>query len=159
MGEYEFRSWDTDYGSTEGVCFHCGETHAMGRSHQGERDPRVISEVERLRDAICPLGWDLTCDMLNTETTWEDGFMCMPAVAMLHIFINGSDQGSERFPTGQSLRVCGDELVPTGLDDRDTAAKVTAEQCLERLVELLPAHIDLLITHIREYPGYERSVQ
>lgn len=157
MGEYTFRGWDIDFGKVR-LCPDCGEEHEDGNSTQGEPDPRVVSQMERLRDAICPLGWDLTWDMLVTEATYEreTAFMCMPAMAFIHIFLNGEmSYLSEKLPTGPGIRICGDELRV----EEGECTGITAADCFEVLVRQLPEHVDLIIEHLQAYPNYKRSVQ
>lgn len=153
MGEYRFTGWDIDFGQMAD-CPDCGEVHEDGNSTQGTPDPRVVEQMERLRDAICPLGWDLQWDMLLVEALWEDGELCDTAMAFVHVFINGTDTGSDALPTGYGLRICGDELPSL-----DVPAEVTAQQCLEELVRQLPDHVGKLIAHIRAYPNYDRDMQ
>lgn len=163
MGEYRFTGWDIDFGEMA-ECPDCGEVHEDGRSLQGKPDPRVVREMERLRDAICPLGWDLQWDMLNVGALLEDGELCDDAIAFVHVFINGTSVGCDLLPTGYGLRVCGDEVLEGRMPGADeytdeARAAITAADCLEALIHLLPDHVDRLIQHFRAYPNYERSVQ
>ena len=98
-------------------------------------------ELARLREAVCPLGWDVSSDFLVLKGR-ED------RCARMHIFINGCEFGVPNDPElhcGTGLRVYSDEL-PEGRAQ-------TLGECVHRVLELLPAKVDAIIAHMRAYPG------
>ena len=143
LGDYSFTGWQVGWKKSGGDCGNCGEEHediaVMARP-----DQRVVDEMERLRDYMCTSGWDLQWDMYNIGPLVEDDFIYDNSIAYVHIFVNGTD-------VGYGLRVYGDDVVTS---DRGT---VTPQQCLERLIELLPAHVDTVIKHFEAYPGSKKE--